>query len=130
MKSMDVKSRVFKSSDYEIIKSWYEEHSQVAPGLAAFPETTLIVDGIAAGSLVLTNIETGILENYISNPDANERQINASINHITDMLIGLAEGLKLRQLYVFTRIPSVAKRARKYGFKVFSNNLTGLVGDI
>ena len=101
--------------DYDMIKQWYEAHGMVAPDPDCFPRIGAVVEGVAAGFLFQTDSKIGLLENYISNPEAGPRERDTALNLITQILIETGRQIGLKSIAGFTSVPAIAKRAVKNG---------------
>jgi hypothetical protein len=102
---------------YKEICEWYDEHGLRAPGPDMLPKHGAIVRGLAAGFLILTDANLGILEFYISNPKAGPRERDLALDLITRALLDLGEEYGITNFKADTKIPAIVKRAERFDFK-------------
>lgn len=108
--------RRVRDEDIEPILSWIEKRKNIKPEPWAFSNTGFIAPGIACGFLYTTNSGFGMLDFFISNPDAKKRDIHKSINLITISLIDLAKKKQIKFLGFSTQYRSIEKMGKKFGF--------------
>lgn len=118
-------------TDYENLCEWWALHKQAPIALCMIPDSGLIVEGVAAGFLYLTNAKLGIIDLYVSNPKASKEARNNALNEITEELISLAHHRDCKAILATSSLQAVEKRALDFGFenignvKVFLKNLEG-----
>lgn len=106
-----------RNRDYEMLMRWWvaRDHEVVPSNL--LPKLGVIVDDIAAGFLYQTDSKLGILENFITSPDASPRQSHQALTEVTRELREFAETAEIETLVVFTKRPSVGKVIEREGFR-------------
>lgn len=114
--SLMVKPRKFLPEDYIQLEGWSNDREVKAPPLEYLPSTGYIVDGVACGFLYLTNSAVGLLEGFITNPNADKNDRNKALDSITLKLIELAELNSCKILKCETKIDAIVNRAKDFGF--------------
>jgi len=113
-----------ETRDYKELVSWYHARDLVAPGLDMLPTYGLIIKGIAAGFIIVTDCNLGYLEFYISNPHTDKKERDLALDLITRGLIEHGESVGISNFKCDTQSPAVMKRASRFGFRdigLFSN---------
>lgn len=111
-----VKARMFYPEDYVQLEKWGYNRDVKAPPLDLLPSTGFIIDDVACGFVYLTNSAIGILEGFITNPEADKNDRNEALDSITLKLIELAGINGCTVLKCETKVDAIVKRANKFGF--------------
>lgn len=111
--------------DIPEINSWYAARDLAPPLEYTLPPDGFIVQGIGAGFLILTNSGFGILEHFISNPEAPSTDRHLVMDMIAGALINLGHAMGMKTFIAITKHPAIEKLCAKYelkelqGMKVF-----------
>jgi hypothetical protein len=107
--------------DYQLLKSWYEMWAMRPPAPEEMSSFGVVAEGadggIAAGFLLKTDTCTALLEGFISNPETWSFERDEALDHVSQHLIDAALIQGYKNIVCFTKLPAIAKRARKLGFK-------------
>lgn len=114
---MDRIARPLQYGDHEMIRDWYRGWLMKPVPRELLPETGLIVNGVCAGFLYLTNSGLGLIEGYISNPEASPELRSEGLDELTSALLSLAKEKGVVVVKCETRLSQVAERALKFEFK-------------
>lgn len=109
--------RLYETNDYESMKGWYEKRGHPVPHGTFLPPVGYIEPGVAAGFLVACDNKIGILDFYVSNPDAARELRDKAFEGITKRLFEYADYLHLKVLKADTQISVVKELCKKFGFK-------------
>lgn len=126
--------RPYKSSDYEMIKSWWIDHNEPFPPKDCMPEdTTFILEIKDVPSLsiclYLTNCKgVAYLENFISNPNNKSTGISSGV--LVEHAISYAKLLGYKRILCLTDKDSLKNRYQKLGMKHSLSNLHSLVREL
>lgn len=113
-----MRPRRFEVDDLDRINAWLDEHGK--PGTLTeteIPSVGLIVEDTAAGFLYITDSSVAFLENFVSNPKAQKRQVREAIDEIIKRLMIFAHEAGISRLVGITTKQSMAKRAEAAGFR-------------
>ena len=108
--------RRYFGNDYEQVKSWFLARKMVPPPEDLLPKNGVIMDGIAAGFLYLTDSSVAIIDGYISNKDSVKHERDQAIDKLTLELISIAKAKGFKIIKADTMIKSVGNRAALHGF--------------
>lgn len=106
----------FIESDYKEIAHWFQAWGVTPPPIGILSDIGIIVPGVAAGFLYLTNSQMGIIDCLVSNPDASKEERNHAIHLIGERLLEMARSTDCIRVKCNTRIGSVMERAKQFGF--------------
>lgn len=111
-----MKVRQVTELDLREVKRWYKLHEDIFPE-GMLPPIGLIVPGVAAGWLVKTDAGFGMLEGFITNPEAPANMRNLALDEITLGLIDRAKNAGLPRVVALFSNDAIASRAKKHGLK-------------
>lgn len=114
---MDRLARPLEDADYRVVREWYRGWTLSIPPRELLPDTGRIVPGVCAGFLYLTNSGIGLLENYISNPEASKELRDEGLDELTHSLLALAKENGVVALRCETKMQQVIERAKKFNFQ-------------
>jgi len=114
----------FQNSDYPQIVEWCEKHDKIAPKLSYLPMHGLIVKDVAAGFLYVASGKLGILDGFVTNPDAEPQARNEALNLIIEVLVAHADDLRLPRVVGITTDSAIVSRGCNLGFVTRGNNWT------
>ena len=123
-----MKCRIWKKSDYEVLKGWWDEWKFPAPPLEYLPPVGLIVESeegpLAAGFLYKTDTPIMWIEWLVSNPKADKMVRGPAVDLCIDTLCFSASTLGAG--IVFTSVGShpLEHRLLKNGFTLGDKNVT------
>lgn len=113
-------------SDLDEIKRWSVEHQNEISLLKfkeLFPiETGLIMSGVCAGFLFLTETKVAYIDGLISNPALDKEFRSDCLDALCEALIDLAKYYQVKVLKCDTNLLHVQKRVLKYGFHQLGND--------
>ena len=105
----------------EEIKSWYDQRS-ICFNYDVLPKFGLIVPGIAAGFMYITDDNRiALLEGFVTNPKAGMKAKDKAITDLTDMLVLIAQGKKVKHVFGLTDTKSIVNKSKTLGFKEVGN---------
>lgn len=107
----------FNQKDYPEIKMWHSKRGTPAPDLEDLPLYGLIKKGVAAGFLIITDCRLGLLDYYISNPDALRGDRSEALDQITQGLLDYGRKFGLKHFKADTIVDAIGNRALKNGFQ-------------
>lgn len=106
---------------YPIVTKWLRERKHPIPDQEEFPEVGCLAfeDGlpVAAGFIRMVEGGYGQIDGLVTSPGALAPVRHDAINEILDKLVDMAQCLGVRQLFAFTSIDSVKRRAVAIGMK-------------
>lgn len=109
---------------FKIISDWYKGYGLAPIPLDCIPTFGLIDPKVAAGFLIVTDCNLGLLEFFISNPKSLKADRDKVLDQITADLISYGKSIGITNFKADTNIESIKKRAIKHGFEYigdFSN---------
>ena len=118
-----VKEFVFESH-YKMLCSWWHAYGFPEIPEDMLPTYGLVVPGVAAGFLIATDCNLGLLEYYIGNPQAKKEHRDLALDQITRGLLKYGESIGISNFKCDTQIPAIKNRAERFGFVLvgeFSN---------
>jgi hypothetical protein len=81
------------------------------------PRLGVIVPGVAVGFLRRCEGSQGILDNYLTNPNAPAQERDEALSLITKTLISVAKSQGVKHLLAYTRDKNTEMRAKRFGFQ-------------
>lgn len=107
--------------DLGTINGWMKGHDKRGFVAEELPTIGFIVDGVAAAFLYQTDSSVGILENFVSNPEASPQQVASALDKIVKELKFAASKEGIDRLLVFSKVRSIGKRIGRLGFELKGN---------
>lgn len=114
---MDRLAVKIEDKDFSVLREWWRGWGMTPVPRELLPETGMIVPGVCAGFLYLTNSALGLIETYISNPEASKRLRDEGLDELTHALISLAKDHGVTLLRCDSKNLSVIERAKKFQFE-------------
>lgn len=108
--------RRVRTADCLELGRWYSLQAEKPPSVA-LPKVGLIEDGVAAGFLYQADGGLGLIDGYVSNPEASSTERHKALNEITVELMRIANENGITNVIALTKDPSIAIRATMHGFK-------------
>lgn len=108
--------RRFSGRDCDEVARWYSLQGEKPPSVQV-PQVGLIEEGVAVGFLYQADGALGLLDGYVSNPEAKPEDRHKALNDITVELMRIANENGINNVIALTRDPSIAMRATMHGFK-------------
>lgn len=99
--------REVEDADFLEINQWRRERNATVLPIEFYPRNGLIVPGIAAGFLTVTDSAIAMMENFVSNPKAYKEDREAAIIEIIERLTKKAVELDYKYLWAVTNHPKV-----------------------
>lgn len=106
--------RPYTANDLQEINGWHRARGFLPVELDTLPPTGLIVPGVAVGFLYRTDSQLGMLDGFISNPEAPKEQRAAALMHIGQVL---ADSFQGKHLLVYTGHSGIARWCREHSFQ-------------
>jgi hypothetical protein len=117
--------QVTKDDQHEVTQ-WYKAHKWPTIDFSALPPTGLIVPGVCAGWLYLTDSPTAILEWVISNPKSTQR--DEGLNLLLKTLEGIARHKGYRNIFTGTKHSKLVRRLMiDHNYLLADENVTHLM---
>jgi len=110
--------RLEKYSDkyYDMIVEWQERRGEKFVDNVDIPKHGLVVDDIACGFLFCTDSAVGLIDYFISNPEATPIARAKALDKILENLIIWAKELGMSRIIATVKIPGTKKLALKHKF--------------
>lgn len=109
--------RYVEDEDFLEINAWRAARKAAILPADFYGPFGMIVPGVAAGWLSLTDSKVALLENFVTNPKASKEDRNHAITEISACLERIAHQKGYRYLMAITKNPWIAKVARGLDFK-------------
>lgn len=109
--------RRYEDKDYESICWWFKLRNMKCLDRSSLPKCGFIAENVACGFLYKTDSDIGILECYISNPDASTLERTTALNRITVLLLGHAAFEGIKHVKYNTNLNVVRQMAKTHGFR-------------
>ncbi len=97
------------------INTWYKARDQYMLKPDWIPPQGLIVPGIAAGFLIRTNTNIGILEHFVTNPAASKKDRRLAIDMIASRLISAGKSMGMLGFLALSSHPAIFALCEKHG---------------
>lgn len=110
------RTQFFTKDHYAELCSWFHARNMPAPALEYLPTNGVIVPGVAAGFVYLTDTPVCILDCFITNPEAPSEERSAALDLITIRLEAFARAHGAKLLICTTKHESLKDRAIELGF--------------
>lgn len=109
-----------KSDLVDLLKSrdMNPNNADSVPKYGVIVHNSDLTQTIAAGFMRMVEGQMGILDSYITNPDANSEDRNNALDLITFTLINSAKASKLNKLITITQNDGIYDRAKEHGFVI------------
>ena len=117
MRGLATKVRAFKELDYHEFSEWFKARNLKCPNKCFLPEMGLIEPGVAAGFMIKTDCKFGILDFFVSNPDADKEKSDKTLFLIADILINSAKRAGMLAIKADSNIFVIKDRLNKLNFK-------------
>jgi len=114
--SIGIGIRRYTSQDYEALSSWYHKRNVNSVQESYIPKIGFVIEGIAMGFLMQTDANLGILEPFISNPEASKEDRDMALNVILELLTRTAKEMNYKGVFGFSTSLPMIRRALKQGF--------------
>lgn len=101
--------------DLPEINSWYKARDLYLLKKEWIPPQGFIAPGIAAGFLIRTNTNLGILEHFVSNPAALKKDRRLAIDMIAGLLISAGKSMGILGFMALSSHPEIFKLCEKHG---------------
>ena len=124
-----MKTRIeqFKDSDYEMLKSWWAAHNEMAPELHMMPKTTYIMycedQPILSVGLIMTSIPLAWIDNFIGNPELKGQNRKECSGILLQYLNKVSKEHGKERMFCMSMNEKTTKRYIDLGFKRTSNNI-------
>lgn len=120
--------RHVEKDDFQEINLWREQRQAPILSQDFYPQTGLIVDGIAAGFLTMTDTKVALMENFITNPKAYKEDRENAVFEILEGLEKIAVQMGFKYVVGFTDHPKIEHYAKMIGgtamnYKVYGKEL-------
>ena len=113
--------RSYEQKDYTTVKKWIGDRGFNIPDREDIPSVGIIEDDVACGFLILTDVNVGIIDFFVSNPKAKPIEAGKALDHITHALVQKAKSLGLSRVECSTKKDSIVKLAQKHNFRTMGH---------
>lgn len=117
--------RMFLKTDLDEINKWRESRKVQILGDESYPPTGLIEPGVAAGFINFTQTNVALLENFVSNPEADIKKRELAIMQIVESLEKIAYDAGIPWVLAVTENPKIKEYIPICGYKPISGELFG-----
>jgi len=124
MSTIEMELRRFHMDDFTDLNSWYYRRKGENFPMRYLSPTGVIVPGVAAGFLIQTDAHFGILEPFISNPEASKEDRDRALHMILERLTSMAKKIDYKVIYGFSTNKIMLDRAISQGFEIQELNST------
>jgi len=121
--------RRFKGSDCPQILEWYRARGITPMAGGSLPEIGYIIPGVAAGFLMQTDTALALIDGLIANPAVADDARDGALDQVVAAVLKTASELGYTHIGGFTKLPVVAQRAKRHGFKVVGEFTMVIKGD-
>lgn len=111
-----MKVRRFKRDDYSELARWYEGHGQPVPPPDMLSDLGIIVEGVCAGFVLLTNSAVCLIDSLVTNPEASGEERHKALVLLGDALVEAAKESGAKVIMGLSGIPSIEVRMVQMGF--------------
>lgn len=80
--------------------------------------TGLVIEGVCASFLLLTNTGVAFNEPTFANPNISKAMRDEGLNKLGDAMWAYAKGLGVKTLQAYTAVPAIIARAQEHGWRV------------
>lgn len=108
--------RKYFDHDYLPMCDWFIKRNLKPPTPVLLPKNGIIVQDVAAGFLILTDSNVGMLDFFITNPDQPKDVRLDALDNIAKVLTHTAQNLKLMSLICNTTFINIKELAQRQGF--------------
>lgn len=108
--------KVFESSDFEMIDSWFFERTKCHLDKDLLSKNGFIIPNAAVGFLYLTNSKLAHVDFMITNPDASQKFRHEALQLICEKIISYAKELHIKMILVNTKVGFMKELAIKNDF--------------
>lgn len=119
--------RLFNSSDYEMLSSWWKQHEWPSIPLSFLPKIGIIVDDCVAGFIYSTDSKICWLEFIISDPKCEQKKRQDALNLLIQEASNTAKDLGYEVIFTLASHKGLIEKYKNNGFKVTDNNMTNLM---
>lgn len=106
--------------DLDALNGWYTARKMPIPVISLLPETGLIVPGVAAAFLLLTDSSLALLHECVTNPSALSRDRHEALSAIYAELCTIAASKGYVHLMTWTADSGIVRRMAESGFSEWS----------
>jgi len=122
--------RRYTPEDYKELTSWYTKRNMVLVQEYHLAKIGFIVEGVAAGFLIQTDANMGILEPFIANPEASKEDRDTALDMIIEALVHTAQELGYMSVFGFGKSLPMIRRSARHGFIVIEVNSSTMFKEI
>lgn len=119
-----MKVRDFQSEDYEIVSQWWGQWGWPAIPLEFLPPNGLVIDGVCAVWVYLTDTPIAWIEHYISDKAASKADRDEGLNLLIDAATERAKEKGALVAMSSVRHNGLSKRLSDKGFVKSDENMT------
>lgn len=120
--------RAYKSSDYATLSQWWEAYNWTPPPEDSLPSSGIVVEGVCAGFLYITNSKMGIMEWIVGNPDASKEARAEAIEKTITAIQGMARGFGIKYLFSSIKHPNLIEHYERAGFVKTDTDMINFIG--
>ena len=108
------------------IEAWLKKRGIDTKVVADLPEVGFISPNVAAGFLRKVEGNFGMIDSFITNPEASPHNRNEALDKITESLVRTAYGLGMKQLLAISVDENTLKRAVRLGFSLLDHRVVAI----
>ncbi len=108
--------RTFTMNDYKELCGWFRKRNFQTPPAIFLPPTGLITPDVAAGFLIRTDCNIGILDFFITNPDAGSHVRAEALEEIARKLILDAQWAGIKAIKCDSKFENIKRLANRLNF--------------
>ena len=109
--------RGFEKEDFDEINGWRKSRHVAVVPYDFYPRNGLIDPNVAAGFLILTNTGVALLDHFVTNPEAHQKDRRRSILAIAIELEAVAKQMGYRYVLALTKHKGIGHTCIEDGFE-------------
>jgi hypothetical protein len=117
----------FTPEHYEEISCWWRDQNWTPVDLKTLPTNGLIIPGVCAGFLYMTDSNLCLLEWVIANPKTDKEIRSEGLDLLIDSLLKKAEELKYSLVFTSVSHPRLMDRYTKLGFQKTDTDMCNFI---
>jgi hypothetical protein len=123
--------KLFKDSDYDIVKSWWKHYDWPAVSLDVLPKTGFIIDNdeipVAASWVIATNSPIYLLEWTVGNPDIDWELRSEGLQKLIEYCCHFCKNNGANFVFTMTKNKRLLEKLKNCNFKTTDEDMTHLL---